>query len=88
MVQNCPNLLSDATLNPFGSVVIRVSLGPIADCAYWTGGNSFNGSDNGGYGVTICSDNGFLVEKYLCVPFAKFLHISLCLCGSNVVNNL
>lgn len=34
IVQNCPNLLSDATLSPFGSVVIRVSLSPVVGCAY------------------------------------------------------
>lgn len=61
MVQNCPNRLSDATRSPFASVVMRVSRGPIVGLAYSTGGKSANGCDNGGYGVTICSDSGFCV---------------------------
>lgn len=86
MVQNCPNRLSEATRSPFGSVVIWVSLGPTAGFAYSTGGKSTNGFDNGGYGVTICSDNGFVVEKCRCLPMTEFLEKLLLACGFNSEN--
>lgn len=62
IVQNWPNLGSDATRNPLSSVVTFVSLGSFDGCVYWTGGRSSNGFVNGGYGVTICSDKLFFVE--------------------------
>lgn len=64
MVQNCPNRLSEVTRNPFGKVVILVSLGPSVGLAYSTVGKPTNGCDNGGYGVTICSER-FLDENCL-----------------------
>lgn len=53
IVQNCPKRLSDATRRPFGRVVTRVSLGPVAGFAYSAVGKPDNGCDSGGYGVTI-----------------------------------
>lgn len=62
MVQNCPNLFSDATLRPFDNVVTWVVFCSGFTVAYWTGGRSDMGSDNGGKCVTVSVEGIFTVE--------------------------
>lgn len=83
IVQNCPNRLSDATLKPFESVVMRVSRGPTVGLAYSTSGKSFNGWDNGGYGVTIWFDNDVLLQNCRWLPFTAYLQKLSFLFGFN-----